>query len=172
MCTGQRTEWVPQPVWTLSARQIWNHSRELNPDCTVLYCTVLRPAAQTLYQLSHSDFSCDKRNSCPCPCRNSIWGNLSTAPLICNLSLTFRTLYRRRKKPWYLLSTKLSGPSRGLDVLGEGKISCTCRHSNPGHSDTKPTELFKISHNSAESAASISRVTAQHSKWYKPATNE
>ena len=142
--------------------------------CTVLYCTVLRPPAQTLYQLSHSVFSFDKMNSCPCPCpcRDSIWGNLSTAPLIRNLSLTFRTLYRRRKEPWYLLSGKLSGPSPGLDVLEEGKIPCTCRHSNPGHSDSKPTELFKISHNSGELAASISQVSAQRSKWYRSAANK
>ena len=139
---------------------------------TVLYCTPACSTDTVLYQLSRSDFICDKRNSCPCPCRDSIWGNLSTASLIRNLSLTFRTLYRRRKKPWYLLSRKLSGPSASLDVLEGGKISCTCRHSNPGHSDTKPTELFKISNNSAELAASISQVSAQRSKWYKPAANE
>jgi len=96
---------------------------------------------------------------------------LSTTPLIRN-SLTLRTLYCRRKKSWYLLSRKLSGPSPGLDVLEERKISSTCQHSNPDHSDTKPTELLKISHNSAESAASISRVSAQHSKWYRSSANE
>jgi hypothetical protein len=67
-----------------------------------LYCTVLYSGLQHRHRTNWAiqDFSCDKRNSCPCACacRDSIWGNLSTAPLIRN-SLTLRTLTAGEKSP-------------------------------------------------------------------------
>ena len=144
---------------TLWARQIWNHSEELNPDSTVL-CSGLRHRHCTNWATQTSVVT--KGTAVPVHAvREFVYIQLHSSVTFASRSGRFTA---GEKKPWYLLSRKLSGPSPGLDVLEEGKISCTCRHSNPGHSDTKPTELFKISHNSAETAAPISQVSAQRSK--------
>jgi hypothetical protein len=57
-------------------------------------------------------------------------------------------LYPPGSSPWYPLDSRLGGPSAGVKTAEKGKISWSCRESNPNSFAVLPiaiqTELFRL----------------------------